>query len=84
MALNNKILIVEDEEHIRKFVRINLERNGFIVLEAETGEKGIYITRTESIDVVVLDIMLPGIDGFEVCKILREEFPQIRYYNVNS
>lgn len=77
MALNNKILIVEDEEHIRKFVRINLERNGFIVLEAETGEKGIYITRTESIDVVVLDIMLPGIDGFEVCKILREEFPKL-------
>lgn len=76
MALN-KILIVEDEEHIRKFVRINLERNGFIVLEADTGEKGIHIAKTESIDVVVLDIMLPGIDGFEVCKILRKEFPKI-------
>lgn len=77
MTINNKILIVEDEEHIRKFVRINLERNGFVVLEADTGEKGIDIARTESIDVVVLDIMLPGIDGFEVCKILRQELPRI-------
>ena len=68
MTINNKILIVEDEEHIRKFVRINLERNGFVVLEADTGEKGIDIARTESIDVVVLDIMLPGIDGFEYVK----------------
>lgn len=77
MILSNKILIVEDEENIRKFVKINLERNGFTVIEAETGEEGIDIARTESIDVVVLDIMLPGIDGFEVCKILREEFPKI-------
>ncbi len=77
MIVSNKILIVEDEENIRKFVRINLERNGFTVLEAETGEEGIDIVRNESIDVVVLDIMLPGIDGFEVCKTLREEFPKI-------
>ncbi|QQY78976.1 DNA-binding response OmpR family regulator [Keratinibaculum paraultunense] len=77
MASSNKVLIIEDEKNIRKFIKINLERNGFTVVEAGTGEEGIDITRTESIDVVVLDIMLPGIDGFEVCKILREEFPEI-------
>jgi len=75
--LKSNILIVEDEEHIRKFVRINLEGEGFIVWEADSGEKGLEIARKEDIDVVLLDIMLPGIDGFEVCKILREEIPNI-------
>ncbi|HLS53902.1 MAG TPA: response regulator transcription factor [Tissierellaceae bacterium] len=75
--MTRTILIVEDEDSIRKFIRINLEKAGFTVLEAETGEKGIDIARSESIDIVVLDIMLPGIDGFETCKVLREEFPEL-------
>lgn len=73
--MNSKILLIEDEESIRKFVKINLERSGFEVLEAETGELGIEITRKEKPDILVLDIMLPGIDGFEVCSVLRKEFP---------
>ncbi len=77
MEVKNKILIVEDESSIRKFIKINLEREGFIVLEAETGEQALEIARKENIDVVVLDIMLPGIDGFEVCRILREEYDEI-------
>lgn len=75
--MSNRILIVEDEDSIRKFVKINLERAEFHVLEADTGEKGIEIARNEDIDIVVLDIMLPGIDGFEVCQTLREEFPNL-------
>lgn len=77
MSDDSLVLLVEDEESIRKFIKINLERSGFNVLEAESGEKGLEIARRENIDVVVLDIMLPGIDGFEVCKILREEYPNI-------
>jgi len=73
----NNILLVEDESSIRKFVRINLERSGFVVFEAETGEEGINIARKENIDIVLLDLMLPGIDGFHVCKVLREEFPKL-------
>ncbi|HLR36165.1 MAG TPA: response regulator transcription factor [Tissierellales bacterium] len=73
----NTILVVEDEESIRKFTKINLERSGYRVLEAATGEECIETARIEKIDVVVLDIMLPGIDGYKVCKILREEFPEI-------
>lgn len=72
-----KILIVEDEESIRKFIKINLERNDFIVLEAATGEEGLKKAREGKIDIVVLDIMLPGIDGYEVCEILRREYPAI-------
>lgn len=77
MAEENLVLLVEDEDSIRKFIKINLERNGFSVLEADSGEKGLEIARKENIAVVVLDIMLPGIDGFEVCKLLREDYPNI-------
>ncbi|WP_411741953.1 response regulator transcription factor [Schnuerera sp. xch1] len=75
--LKRKILIVEDEEPIRKLIKINLEREKFIVTEAETGEKALEIAQTGDIDVVILDIMLPGIDGFEVCKKLRNKFSTI-------
>lgn len=75
--MTKRVLIVEDEDSIRKFVKINLERSDFQVIEAETGEKGVDIARREEIDIVVLDVMLPGIDGFEVCKILREEYPNL-------
>lgn len=75
--LEKLILIVEDEDSIRKFVKINLEREGFKVLEAESGEKGIEIARRENIDIAILDLMLPNMDGFQVCKILREEYPNL-------
>ena len=75
--MKRKVLLVEDEDSIRKFIKIDLERAGYDVLEAGTGEDGVELAREEEIDIVVLDIMLPGIDGFEVCKILREEFPAL-------
>ncbi|NLV87788.1 MAG: response regulator transcription factor [Tissierellia bacterium] len=75
--MDKSILIVEDESSIRKFVKINLERNGFNVFEAESGEEALSIARRENIDIAILDIMLPGIDGFQVCKILRQEYPRM-------
>ena len=75
--MKTKVLLVEDEESIRKFVKINLEREGYIIFEAGSGEEVIDIARSEKPDIVVLDIMLPGIDGFEVCKALRGEFPSL-------
>ena len=72
-----KILFVEDEEPIRKFVKINLEREGYTVFEAGSGEEGIDIARSKQPQIVVLDIMLPGVDGFAVCKVLRKEFPNL-------
>jgi DNA-binding response OmpR family regulator len=75
--LDISILIVEDEESIRRFIKINLERAGYIVREAGSGEEGIEIARGEKIDILVLDIMLPGMDGFQTCKILRDEFPSL-------
>ncbi|EFI42212.1 MULTISPECIES: response regulator transcription factor [Peptoniphilus] len=75
--MSTKILLVEDEDAIRKFVKINLEREGYDVYEAPTGEDGVAIAREVHPEIVVLDVMLPGIDGFEVCRILRGEFPEL-------
>ncbi|WP_024614010.1 response regulator transcription factor [Clostridium sp. Ade.TY] len=69
-----KILLVEDEVSIRGFLKINLARNGFEVIEASNGEDGIKKAMEEKPDVAVLDVMLPGIDGFQVCSKLREEY----------
>jgi DNA-binding response OmpR family regulator len=70
-----KVLVVEDEASIRKFIAINLERSGFDVLEAETGEKALEMAYACKPEVMVLDVMLPGIDGFEVCTRLRDKMP---------
>ena len=72
-----KILVVEDEASIRKFIAINLERSGFDVLEADDGEKAIKMAMAYKPGVMVLDIMLPVIDGFQVCTTLREKLPEI-------
>lgn len=75
--MENKVLIVEDEESIRGFLKINFRKNDFIVIEAGTGEEGINKARLERPQVVLLDVMLPGMDGFDVCEILRKEFTDI-------
>jgi two-component system KDP operon response regulator KdpE len=66
------VLLVEDEARMRKFVRIALSTNGYRVLEASTGEEGLSLASATPPDLVVLDIGLPGIDGFEVTRRLRE------------
>lgn len=75
--MQEKIIIIEDEDSIRGFLRINFQRNDFQVLEAATGEEGLRIIRIEKPALVILDLMLPGIDGYQVCKILRQEFSGI-------
>ena len=72
-----KILIVEDEDSIRGFLKINLKRNGFEVLETDNGEEGLEILESEDPVLIILDVMLPGIDGFEVCKRAREKKDKI-------
>jgi two-component system, OmpR family, alkaline phosphatase synthesis response regulator PhoP len=67
-----KILIVEDEPDIRKLVSYNLVQEHFKVLEAEDGEQGLKIVQRDRPDLVILDLMLPGLSGMELCKILRD------------
>lgn len=65
------ILIIEDEPHIRGLVATYFEAEGFTVCGAENGERGVELTRELNPDVIVLDLMLPGIDGIEVCRRIR-------------
>lgn len=68
-----KILVVDDEAPILELVRFNLEKEGFVVITASEGEDGLRRARSEAPDLVILDLMLPGIDGIEVCQQLRRE-----------
>jgi DNA-binding response OmpR family regulator len=70
-----RILVVEDEETIRDFVRMGLEYEGFDVAVAEDGPTGLQQVRAFGPDLVVLDLLLPGMDGLEVCRRIRERSP---------
>jgi len=71
VPVGTRILAVEDDERIRSAVKLALEDEGWIVDEAESGEQAIELFQRSSPDVVLIDIMLPGIDGFELCRTLR-------------
>ena len=72
MASAQKILIVEDEPDIRKLVQYNLTQERFSVLEAEDGEQALKLLQREKPNLVILDLMLPGLSGMELCKLLRQ------------
>ncbi|MEN6577020.1 MAG: response regulator transcription factor [Phycisphaerales bacterium] len=65
------ILVVDDEEDIVELVKLNLVREGYDVLTATTGERAIELARARQPDLAILDLMLPGIDGLEVCRALK-------------
>ena len=71
-AARRKILLVDDEAAIVQSLRYNLERNGYSVLTAGDGRTAVMLASTESPDLVVLDIMLPLLDGIEACKEIRK------------
>jgi two-component system alkaline phosphatase synthesis response regulator PhoP len=71
--MNKKILIVEDDPGIQLSLKDEFESEGYQVLATNDGENGLKMIREKNPDLVILDIMLPGIDGYEVCKSLRKE-----------
>ena len=66
-----RVLVVDDEQHIRELVRMGLAMQGFTVDEAETGRQALELVEQQDTDLVVLDVMLPDLDGFEVARRLR-------------
>ena len=68
-----KILIVEDEANIRELLRLYLEREGYTVIEAENGVEGIKKWKSDKPDMLLLDVMMPVMDGWAVCKEIRAE-----------
>src|SRR6185312_17043827 len=72
MSTQLRVLVIDDEPPIRRFLRTSLSAQGYSILEAEDGESGLAMLSRNAIDIVVLDLGLPGIDGLEVLKRLRE------------
>ncbi len=71
--MNNKVLIVDDDERIREIVCLYLEAEGFDVYQAEDGNKALEMVRKDNPDLVILDLMMPGLDSWTVCKTMRKE-----------
>jgi DNA-binding response OmpR family regulator len=67
-----RILIIDDEPMIVESVRYNLQQEGYEVITAQNGETGLELARGETVDLILLDLMLPGMNGMEICRILRQ------------
>ncbi|MGY3716417.1 response regulator transcription factor [Sutcliffiella cohnii] len=73
MEQEYKILVVDDEERIRRLLKMYLERENYLIEEADNGEDALSLALENDYDVILLDLMMPGMDGMEVCKELREK-----------
>lgn len=69
----SKILVCDDERHIVRLIQVNLERHGYTVVTAFDGKEGLEKVKSEKPDLLVLDVMMPYMDGFEVLKSLRRD-----------
>ena len=73
MAESNQILVIEDDTTLLETLVYNLQKQGYDVLAASHGRVGLNLALNENPDLVILDVMLPGLDGLEICRILRQE-----------
>jgi two-component system alkaline phosphatase synthesis response regulator PhoP len=69
---NFKVLIVDDEQDVLEFLSYNLSKEGFEVFKADNGKTGVEIAKKENPDIILLDVMMPEMDGIETCRTLRE------------
>jgi DNA-binding response OmpR family regulator len=68
-----RVLVVEDDEHIRELVELHLRLEGLSTVSAAEGNDGLRLARAEPFDLVILDLMLPGLDGVTVCRAIRRD-----------
>ncbi len=71
--MKENILVVEDDKHISKLVKYNLEKSGYICKVADDGEEALDILAKEGVGLIILDIMLPKMDGLEVCRLIKQD-----------
>ena len=67
------ILIIDDEDDIRDILKYNLEKEGFYIRVASNGEQGLKLIQESIPDLIILDVMMPGMDGIEVCEAIRNK-----------
>lgn len=72
--MTNKILVVDDDIHIRELVKFFLKNEGFEVFEAPDGIAALSVLETVKVDLVILDIMMPNMDGWQLCRELKEDY----------
>ena len=70
--MNQTILIIEDEQQIRQIIKDFFAHEGFVLLEAKDGEEGLELFESNKVDLILLDIMMPKIDGWSVCRRIRK------------
>ncbi len=70
--MSNSVLVIDDEQDIRILIKYNLEKEGFIVSEADNGLDGLELAKKNIPDLILLDVMMPGMDGIETCEKLKE------------
>jgi len=70
--MSNSVLVIDDEQDIRVLIKYNLEKEGFIVTVAENGADGVTLAKQNIPDLILLDVMMPGMDGIETCERLKE------------
>ncbi|PFA63216.1 DNA-binding response regulator [Bacillus sp. AFS015802] len=68
------ILVVDDDHHLRKLVRVHLEQNGYLVIEAPDGDAASVVLEKQTIDLAIVDLMMPNKDGFQLAKEIREDY----------
>ena len=71
-AAPHKILVVDDEPHIVRIIKLSLEKAGYQVISANSGEEGIEKVKNERPELIILDVMMPSMDGFAVCQHIRK------------
>lgn len=85
--MRKKIFVVDDDANARRLVRLILERRGYTIVEAESGFKALAMLEQGMPDLFILDLMMPGMDGFELCRAIRERpaaaFVPIMIYSAN-
>ena len=77
MATKQRILLVEDEEHLLEAIKLNLEMEGYKVSTATDGKKALKIFKEERFNLIILDVMIPEIDGFQVAETIRLENSEV-------
>ena len=81
--MEKTVLIVEDERAIVEILKFNLKREGYETLEALDGETGLQLAQTQDPDLILLDVMLPKMNGFDICKTLRAREPHHAHHHAH-
>jgi len=80
----NRVLVIDDEPDVLELISMILTGNGFEVFKALTGEEGLIMVPNVNPDLVVLDVVLPGLSGFEICKLVKGRFKNVKVLMVSA